>query len=171
MAPESLIRFAQGISREHAVAAPLSWQTGDAQRPFPTELELRKGFLFRRPETGAPMQPPPAPATAAAPFPPSFQPRHLPPHLAQGRGSPGMFPPRIPQPSPYQAGPLPFQQRMPASPLSGPAASPGLARGPPPYPVGSPRGYSPRPAFPTALSPRAAPPRPPPFHGSSSLHS
>ncbi|VDN06539.1 unnamed protein product [Thelazia callipaeda] len=42
---ETIIRFANQISRTYAVAAPLTWQIGDASRPFPTEAELRFSAL------------------------------------------------------------------------------------------------------------------------------
>ena len=44
---EDLIRFAHRISSTNAVAAPLNWQPGDPRRPYPTDLEMRMGFLGR----------------------------------------------------------------------------------------------------------------------------
>lgn len=35
---ETIIRFANQISRTYAVAAPLGWQLGDTSRPYPTEV-------------------------------------------------------------------------------------------------------------------------------------
>lgn len=35
---ETVIRFANQISRTYAVAAPLGWQLGDTSRPYPTEV-------------------------------------------------------------------------------------------------------------------------------------
>uniref|UniRef100_A0A0R3S6G3 Mediator of RNA polymerase II transcription subunit 4 n=1 Tax=Elaeophora elaphi TaxID=1147741 RepID=A0A0R3S6G3_9BILA len=42
---ETVIRFANQISRTYAVAAPLGWQLGDTSRPYPTEAELRLSAL------------------------------------------------------------------------------------------------------------------------------
>ncbi|VDK88345.1 unnamed protein product [Litomosoides sigmodontis] len=42
---ETVIRFANQISRTYAVAAPLGWQLGDSSRPYPTEAELRLSAL------------------------------------------------------------------------------------------------------------------------------
>ncbi|KAM3727591.1 Mediator of RNA polymerase II transcription subunit [Dirofilaria immitis] len=42
---ETIIRFANQISRTYAVAAPLGWQLGDTSRPYPTEAELRLSAL------------------------------------------------------------------------------------------------------------------------------
>lgn len=33
------------ISASNAICAPLSWQQGDLRRPYPTDLEMRLGFL------------------------------------------------------------------------------------------------------------------------------
>jgi mediator of RNA polymerase II transcription subunit 4 len=44
---EDLIRFAHRISSTNAVAAPTNWQPGDTRRPYPTDLEIRMGFLAR----------------------------------------------------------------------------------------------------------------------------
>jgi len=44
---EELIRFSHRISSTNAVAAPPNWQPGDLRRPYPTDLEMRMGFLAR----------------------------------------------------------------------------------------------------------------------------
>jgi len=88
---EELIKYAHRISASNAVCAPLNWQQGDPRRPYPTDMEMRNGFLGRMGEGGggggggaglgwpigaspaptqvAPspkMQPPPSTAAAAA---------------------------------------------------------------------------------------------------------
>ena len=42
---EELIRFALRISSTHAVSAPAKWMQGDPRRPYPTDLEMRAGWL------------------------------------------------------------------------------------------------------------------------------
>ncbi|XP_032833741.1 mediator of RNA polymerase II transcription subunit 4 [Petromyzon marinus] len=42
---EELIKYAHRISASNAVAAPLNWMPGDPRRPYPTDLEMRSGFL------------------------------------------------------------------------------------------------------------------------------
>lgn len=42
---EELVRYAHRISSTHAVSAPVTWQQGDPRRPYPTDLEMRAGFL------------------------------------------------------------------------------------------------------------------------------
>lgn len=44
---EDLIRYAHRISASNAVCAPLNWEQGDPRRPYPTDLEMRLGFLGR----------------------------------------------------------------------------------------------------------------------------
>ncbi|RZF43768.1 hypothetical protein LSTR_LSTR009191 [Laodelphax striatellus] len=44
---EDLIKFAHRISASNAVCAPLTWQPGDPRRPYPTDIEMRMGFLGR----------------------------------------------------------------------------------------------------------------------------
>ncbi|KAG8285615.1 Mediator of RNA polymerase II transcription subunit 4 [Homalodisca vitripennis] len=44
---EELIKFAHKISASNAVCAPLTWQPGDPRRPYPTDIEMRLGFLGR----------------------------------------------------------------------------------------------------------------------------
>lgn len=47
---EELIKYSHRISASNAVCAPLTWQQGDPRRPYPTDMEMRLGFLGR-PET------------------------------------------------------------------------------------------------------------------------
>lgn len=42
---EELIKFSHRISASHAISAPLTWQQGDLRRPYPTDIEMRLGFL------------------------------------------------------------------------------------------------------------------------------
>lgn len=42
---EELIKYAHRISASHAICAPLTWQQGDLRRPYPTDIEMRLGFL------------------------------------------------------------------------------------------------------------------------------
>ncbi|GAB6024170.1 Mediator of RNA polymerase II transcription subunit 4 [Chamberlinius hualienensis] len=52
---EDLIRYAHRISASNTVAAPLTWQPGDPRRPYPTDFEMRSGYLGRlsdRPHNG-----------------------------------------------------------------------------------------------------------------------
>ncbi|XP_058463155.1 mediator of RNA polymerase II transcription subunit 4 [Malaya genurostris] len=42
---EELIKFAHRISASNAICAPLTWQQGDLRRPYPTDIEMRLGFL------------------------------------------------------------------------------------------------------------------------------
>ncbi|XP_054268597.1 mediator of RNA polymerase II transcription subunit 4-like [Macrosteles quadrilineatus] len=44
---EELIKYAHRISASNAVCAPLSWAPGDPRRPYPTDIEMRLGFLGR----------------------------------------------------------------------------------------------------------------------------
>lgn len=44
---EELIKYSHKISASNAVAAPLNWQQGDPRRPYPTDIEMRGGFLAR----------------------------------------------------------------------------------------------------------------------------
>ncbi|KAJ9590034.1 hypothetical protein L9F63_016850 [Diploptera punctata] len=44
---EDLIKFAHKISASNAVCAPLTWQQGDPRRPYPTDIEMRLGYLGR----------------------------------------------------------------------------------------------------------------------------
>lgn len=50
---EELIKFAHRISASNAVCAPLTWQQGDPRRPYPTDIEMRLGFLGRLSESPA----------------------------------------------------------------------------------------------------------------------
>ncbi|XP_054933186.1 mediator of RNA polymerase II transcription subunit 4 isoform X1 [Dermacentor andersoni] len=57
---EELIKYAHRISASNAVAAPHNWQQGDPRRPYPTDIEMRQGYLGRLsdlPLTGPPLQP------------------------------------------------------------------------------------------------------------------
>ncbi|XP_051165415.1 mediator of RNA polymerase II transcription subunit 4 [Leptopilina boulardi] len=47
VASEELIKFAHRISASNAVCAPLTWQQGDPRRPYPTDIEMRLGYLGR----------------------------------------------------------------------------------------------------------------------------
>lgn len=47
VSPDDLIKYAHKISSTNAVAAPLTWQQGDPQRPYPTELEMWQGWPER----------------------------------------------------------------------------------------------------------------------------
>jgi len=44
---EDLIKYSHKISASSAVCAPLNWQQGDPRRPYPTDMEMRQGFLSR----------------------------------------------------------------------------------------------------------------------------
>ena len=47
MLSEDLIKYSHKISASNAVCAPLSWRQGDPRRPYPTDIEMRGGFLAR----------------------------------------------------------------------------------------------------------------------------
>lgn len=42
---EELIKYAHRISSANAVSAPITWCIGDVRRPYPTDIEMRNGFL------------------------------------------------------------------------------------------------------------------------------
>ena len=42
---EELIKYAHRISSANAISAPLTWCIGDVRRPYPTDVEMRNGFL------------------------------------------------------------------------------------------------------------------------------
>ncbi|KZC09027.1 Mediator of RNA polymerase II transcription subunit 4 [Dufourea novaeangliae] len=44
---EELIKYAHRISASNAICAPLTWQQGDPRRPYPTDIEMRLGYLGR----------------------------------------------------------------------------------------------------------------------------
>ncbi|WAR27773.1 MED4-like protein [Mya arenaria] len=44
---EELIKFAHRISASNAVEAPPTWQPGDPRRPYPTDYEMRGGWLAK----------------------------------------------------------------------------------------------------------------------------
>lgn len=37
--------FIDRISASNAISAPLTWQQGDLRRPYPTDIEMRLGYL------------------------------------------------------------------------------------------------------------------------------
>lgn len=89
---EDLIKYAHRISASNAVCAPLNWQQGDPRRPYPTDMEMRLGFLGR-PETNLPVGGSASTITRPGGLGGDF---HLSPHpAAAGAGPPGMI-----QPSP-----------------------------------------------------------------------
>uniref|UniRef100_A0A915L2M3 Mediator of RNA polymerase II transcription subunit 4 n=1 Tax=Romanomermis culicivorax TaxID=13658 RepID=A0A915L2M3_ROMCU len=45
--PNELIKYAHKISASNSVAAPLNWQQGDPQRPYPVEVEMWQGWPER----------------------------------------------------------------------------------------------------------------------------
>ncbi|KRZ06420.1 Mediator of RNA polymerase II transcription subunit 4 [Trichinella zimbabwensis] len=64
VSPEEVIRYAHRISAAYSVSAPLNWQVGDIERPFPLDIEMRSGWLAR--VTGSADYV--SPAVAATPF-------------------------------------------------------------------------------------------------------
>lgn len=44
---EELIKYAHKISSAHSVAAPYNWEQGDLRRPYPTDLEMRSGWIAK----------------------------------------------------------------------------------------------------------------------------
>lgn len=44
---EDLIKFAHRISASYGICAPLTWTQGDLRRPYPTDIEMRLGFLAK----------------------------------------------------------------------------------------------------------------------------
>ena len=93
---EDLIKYAHKISASNAVAAPPNWQQGDPRRPYPTDIEMRGGFLAR------------------ADLPLSQQLPHVAPPAA------ATFPsPAPPQPSPGRAGSLSAHSHSPGRPNHG----------------------------------------------------
>ncbi|XP_074658071.1 mediator of RNA polymerase II transcription subunit 4-like [Tubulanus polymorphus] len=44
---EELIKYAHRISANNSVAAPPTWAPGDPRRPYPTDIEMRVGYLGR----------------------------------------------------------------------------------------------------------------------------
>jgi len=84
-----LIKYSHKISASNGVAAPPNWQQGDPRRPYPTDIEMRGGFLAR------------------AELPLSQQLQHLaPPTAAASSGGMTTFPSPAPppQPSPGRGG-------------------------------------------------------------------
>lgn len=39
------MEFIHRISASNAISAPLTWQQGDLRRPYPTDIEMRLGYL------------------------------------------------------------------------------------------------------------------------------
>ena len=99
---EDLIKYAHRVSASNAVCAPLNWQQGDPRRPYPTDIEMRNGFLGRIGEAGAVGWPPGAS-----------------PALSSGGGG---VPTAI-QPSPKMQPPM----GVPASAVGGAVASAGVS--------------------------------------------
>ncbi|KRY28689.1 Mediator of RNA polymerase II transcription subunit 4 [Trichinella spiralis] len=64
VSPEEVIRYAHRISAAYSVSAPMNWQVGDIERPFPLDIEMRSGWLAR--VTGSADYV--SPAVAATPF-------------------------------------------------------------------------------------------------------
>ena len=67
---EELIKYSHKISASNAVCAPLNWQQGDPRRPYPTDIEMRGGFLARAElpmaqQLASVTLPPPPPASHA----------------------------------------------------------------------------------------------------------
>eukprot|EP00088_Acartia_fossae_P040423 TRINITY_DN4210_c0_g1_i10.p1 TRINITY_DN4210_c0_g1~~TRINITY_DN4210_c0_g1_i10.p1 ORF type:complete len:273 (-),score=67.31 TRINITY_DN4210_c0_g1_i10:427-1245(-) len=100
---EDLIKYSHKISASNAVAAPPNWQQGDPRRPYPTDIEMRGGFLSRAElpisqqlQHLAPPQPPvvstfPSPAAPPQPSPSrSSTGGATGPHI-QSPGRPGHF--------------------------------------------------------------------------------
>merc|ERR1719221_1648146 len=68
---EELIKYSHKISASNAVCAPLNWQQGDPRRPYPTDIEMRGGFLARAElPLAQQLQHVTAPATSLPPPPP-----------------------------------------------------------------------------------------------------
>lgn len=40
-----ILKWFYRISASNAISAPLTWQQGDLRRPYPTDIEMRLGFL------------------------------------------------------------------------------------------------------------------------------
>jgi mediator of RNA polymerase II transcription subunit 4 len=73
LSSEEIIRYAHRISASHAVAAPYNWEVGDPRRPYPTDIEMRAGWLgqvtqdpsaLSAPSLVPPMTGPPPPTTS-----------------------------------------------------------------------------------------------------------
>ncbi|CAE1233747.1 MED4 [Acanthosepion pharaonis] len=85
---EELIKFAHRISASNAISAPVTWAPGDPRRPYPTDFEMRHGFLDHmqnaqsgsmswqssslQPPPPVPPQPPPSSVPLLDPPPPMF---------------------------------------------------------------------------------------------------
>ena len=44
---ESIIRYAHQLSTRYSTIAPENWQQGDIRRPYPTNIDMRRGLLGR----------------------------------------------------------------------------------------------------------------------------
>lgn len=44
---EEIIRYAHKISSDNAVCCPENWMPGNPKRPYPTDTDMRKGWLAR----------------------------------------------------------------------------------------------------------------------------
>ena len=44
---EEIIRYAHKISADNAVCCPENWFPGNPKRPYPTDADMRKGWLAR----------------------------------------------------------------------------------------------------------------------------
>jgi len=106
---EDLIKYSHKISASNAVAAPPNWQQGDPRRPYPTDIEMRGGFLSR------------------IELPLSQQLQHLaPPPVTAATSSTTFSSPAPPQPSPGRApGSMSSHSHSPGRPPSHAAAAAG----------------------------------------------
>ncbi|CAI9737051.1 mediator of RNA polymerase II transcription subunit 4-like [Octopus vulgaris] len=76
---EELIKFAHRISASNAIAAPVTWAPGDPRRPYPTDFEMRHGYLdhmqnsqsntlnWQSSSLQPPLAPPPQPPSSSVP--------------------------------------------------------------------------------------------------------
>lgn len=94
---EELIKYAHRISASNAVCAPLNWQQGDPRRPYPTDIEMRTGFLGRPPGVGGttPLHPGSTPGSSVRDPQSSFN--MTSPHPSSQGPQPGPPPPPGPQ--------------------------------------------------------------------------
>lgn len=59
------------ISASNAISAPLTWQQGDLRRPYPTDIEMRLGFLGKSDVTNVNGHSSQIPSTTPVDFPKS----------------------------------------------------------------------------------------------------
>ena len=84
---EELIKYSHKISASNAVCAPLNWQQGDPRRPYPTDIEMRGGFLARADlPLAQQLQHVTAPASSLPPPPGPVTPSHQPGHFSWTSG-------------------------------------------------------------------------------------